>query len=509
MAALAEHQGGIVDGAGLARQQVLTADVCVIGTGAGGAPVAALLAEAGHDVVVIEEGPAVEAGELSGDLRSMMARLYRDGGQTMSVGNTPILIPVGRVVGGTTLVNSGTCLRTPDDVLEQWSGEFGIDTIGAGGLDAHYEQVERAISVSRVEPQLAGANARRIKAAAGSLGWSADYLTRNADGCVGSGVCAFGCPAGAKQHTAITYMQRAHAAGAITFSSTRAARVSTTGGRATGVLARTSGGGQLEVRAPTVVVAAGTFHTPGLLAASGVRNRWLGQNLSIHPATAAFGLVADDIDIGTGVPQSLAVDEFAGEGLMLEGISGPPSYLALTVPFSGDRNRELMARYRNVVQFGLMIRDSSRGRVATGRLARRTGTPLIRYDLSRRDTELLWRGVERLCQLLFAAGAERVMTPVSGVAELQGGDLSPLRSLARRPDKLKLMGFHPLGTARMAASPQDGVVDADGRVHGTRGLYVADGSAVPSSLGVNPQLTIMALATRLAHHLQEEHLCRF
>ena len=504
MTAVTAREAGIIDGLAIHGERTETADVCIIGSGAGGAPVAATLAAAGWRVVVLEDGRAFGTEELNGDPRDMLARLYRDGGQTVTTGNAPVVIPVGRAVGGTTLVNSGTCLRAPAEIFQAWVRERGLDGLAPGVLDPFYEDAERTISVGRVTPELAGENARRIEAAASSLGWSSYYLTRNASGCVGSGVCAFGCPRGAKQHTAITYLAEAHAAGATTYSSTRAARVLIERGVVRGVAATTGGGGTVRVSAPRVVVAAGTFHTPSLLAASGVRNPWLGRNLSVHPSTAAWGVLDDEVDMGRGVPQSLAIDEFADEGLMMEGISGPPAYLALTVPFSGAAHREVMLRYRNVAQFGLMITDRSRGSVATGRLARRAGSPIIRYDVCPEDTALLYRGLEKLAELLFAAGARRVMTSVAGVRELTGGDLSPLQRVPRRPQALKLMGFHPLGTARMAADPSDGVCDGDGQVHGVRGLHVADGAAVPSALGVNPQLTIMALATRLAHHLQKE-----
>jgi hypothetical protein len=195
------------------------------------------------------------------------------------------------------------------------------------------------------------------------------------------------------------------------------------------------------------------------------------------------------------------VDEFAGEGLMLEGVAGPPDYLAMAVPFSGARHRELMLRYRHVAQFGLMVSDTSRGRVLTSRLARLAGRPVVRYDLNRHDTETVHRGVIRLARLLFAAGARTVFTPIGRVPELHEGDTAPLERLRPVARELKLMAFHPLGTARAAARPQEGVVDGDLQVHGVRGLYVSDGSAVPTALGVNPQLTIMALATRLGAHL--------
>src|SRR5262249_49163511 len=157
-----------------------------------------------------------------------------------------------------------------------------------------------------------------------------------------SGVCAFGCPTGAKQHAGEAYMNDAHAAGATTYACARARRIVIEGGRAIGVEARTRGGGRLVVTAPEIVLAAGTLHTPLLLAASRVVNPHLGRHLTIHPATAAWAIMDEVVDMAAGVPQSYGIDEFADEGLMLEGIAGPPDYLAMAVPFSGDAHRELM-----------------------------------------------------------------------------------------------------------------------------------------------------------------------
>jgi choline dehydrogenase-like flavoprotein len=229
------------------------------------------------------------------------------------------------------------------------------------------------------------------------------------------------------------------------------------------------------VHADRVIVAAGTIHTPGLLVASGIRNPNLGHHLAIHPCTAAWALMDEDVDMAHGVPQSYCVDEFADEGFVLEGIAGPPDYLAMAVPFTGDRHREVMLRYRSVAQFGLMLEDTSRGRI----VFRRAKRPLIRYDVNARDRATLRTGVGRLVELFDAAGAREVFPPSAR----------------------KLMAFHPLGTARAAADPARGVIDADGRVHGTENLYVADGSAVPTALGANPQMTIMAMARRLATNL--------
>lgn len=493
--------GGIIDGARLTGERRVRADVVVVGSGAGGAPVAKALAEAGKRVVVVEEGAYFATRELTARPRDMTALLYRDGGQVATVGTPAIMLPTGRAVGGTTLVNSGTCFRIPERIATRWRDELGVEV---EGLDALYAQVEREIGVRRVTPDLAGANARIAKRGADALGWSGHYLDRNAVGCQGSGVCAFGCPTGAKQHAGEVYMNAAHAAGATTYTNARVVRIDMDNKTARGVTARTRGGGTLVVTAGETVIAAGTLHTPLLLAASGLGNEHLGRHLSIHPATAAWAIMDEVVDMAHGVPQSYGVDEFASEGIMLEGIAGPPDYLAMAVPYSGARHRELMLGYRNIAQFGLMIEDTSRGHIPVGRIARAASPrrPIIRYDLNAHDVKTIKNGVTRLAELLFAAGATRVILPLARMPELAGAEELPrLRAHDARAGELKLMAFHPLGTARMAAAPREGVTAPDHRVHGTTNLHISDGSAVPTALGVNPQLTIMAFATRLASRL--------
>ncbi len=488
----------VEQGATVSGERVVRADVCVIGTGAGGAPVAKELAEGGMDVVMLEEGPRWSADDLTARPRDMTTLLYRDAGQVMTAGNVPILLPLGRGVGGTTFVNSGTCFRTPAPVLEQWARDYGLESLTPTSLDPFFRRVERELSVAQVPAELAGNNALVVKRGADALGWSNEFIFRNARGCVGSGVCAFGCPTSAKQHVGITYVPRAWEAGATTWTGCRASRILTSRGRATGVEASTAGGGKLTVFADTVIVACGAIHTPLLLARNGFggASGQLGQNLAIHPATAVRALFDEEIDMARGVPQSLYIDEFASEGIMFEGAAGPPDYLALSFPFSRERLRDLMLRFRQLSQFGVMVSDRSRGSVRE--LA---GRPVIRYDVGPEDVAAFKRGIELLTELYWAAGAKAVYQPVAGVPELRDGSLGPLPDGELRPRDLTLMAFHPLGTARADARPTHGVVGEDLRVHGVEGLYVSDASAVPSSLGVNPQITIMALATRLAFAL--------
>jgi choline dehydrogenase-like flavoprotein len=463
------------------------ADVCVVGAGAGGAVVAAELAEGGADVIVLEQGPRHDPDSFSARPPEMLARLYRDGGQTTTIGNPPIVLPLGRGIGGTTLVNSGTCFRTPPHVLSRWAREFGLE-LDEETLRPCFERVEAALSVAEVTPELAGANAAVARRGAERLGWSHGYLRRNARGCVGSGVCAFGCPTSAKQHTGITYMPRAAAAGARIVTGADVRSIDVRGGRAEGVTARAADGGTIEVRSPRVVLAAGAIHTPLLLERSEIADAsgQRGRNLSLHPATAAFALMEETVDMARGVPQSFYVDEFAEQGIVLEGVAGPPAYAAMSLPLTGERHARAMAEYPRLAQFGLMVSDSSRGRIVSV-----AGRPLIRYRLCREDLARFRVGLARLGELFEAAGAREVYLPLPPA-------VTPAAAKGR---DLRLMAFHPLGTARADARSTHGVCDGCLAVHGVRGLYIADGSVVPSSLGVNPQLTIMALATRLAQGL--------
>jgi choline dehydrogenase-like flavoprotein len=294
---------------------------------------------------------------------------------------------------------------------------------------------------------------------------------------------------------------RAWDAGATTFTGACAERIEVERGRARGVEASTAGGGRLHVECDTVIVACGAIHTPLFLRRQhlGLGSGELCRNLAIHPATAVRALFDEEIDMAKGVPQSYFVDEFADEGIMLEGAAGPPDYAAMSLPFSGARHRDLMLRYRQMSQFGLMVSDVSRGFVRE-----RAGRVEIRYDVNKEDVATFKRGVELLCEMYLAAGAQVLYPPVEGVGELRGDDLTRLRDRDVRAHDLTLMAFHPLGTARADARPDHGVVDGDLKLHGAEGVYVADGSVVPSSIGVNPQITIMALATRLAYHLLEK-----
>jgi choline dehydrogenase-like flavoprotein len=477
------------------------ASVAVIGTGAGGAVVATELAEMGLDVVVLEEGDAHASSEFTGRPLDTVGRLYRNGGSTGTIGNTFIPIPLGRTVGGTTTINSGTCWRAPEELLERWEREFGIPNLGRGGLDPEYERVEKAIGVAPVPESLLGPGAVRFRRGAESLGLRGEVISRNATGCRGTGVCVFGCPRGAKQSTDLSYIPRALSAGAHLHVRARVERVLVEEGQATGVMATrldTNGRavGKLRVRARRIVVCAGALLTPVLLARSGLSRRGspIGRNLRIHPAVRVVARFDEPVRAWEGVPQSYHVQELEPEGIFLQGMFVPPEVQAPAVPGIGRVHKERMAAYDRMASFGALISDTSSGRVFVA--GRRS---LAWYWLNRSDVRRLLRAVSTVARVFFAAGAREVYSGLRSRPVVRSmREAEELERAPARAGDLDLMAFHPMGTARMGPDPLASAVDITGRLWGASGVYVADASLFPGSTRLNPQLTIMAFATRIA-----------
>ncbi len=475
-------------------------DVVVIGTGAGGAVVGRELAEAGLAVVFVEEGRYFDRTDFTGRSLAMQQKLYRRGGSTFSVGNVPIPIPLGQTVGGTTTVNSGTCYRTPNRVLEHWRDELGLDELGPDRLDTYFDRVEGVLQVEHAKKSLLGGNGRVIARGCDALGFTRHGpLRRNAPACDGQGVCCFGCPTDAKRSTNVSYIPLALRAGAELFPGCKVTRILVERGRARGVVARTEDGHTLTIRARAVVASCGAIMTPLLLGNDGLggRSGQLGKNLSIHPAAGALAEFDEQIMPWSGIPQGYAIEELHEEGILYEGASVPLEMTMSVTQMIGPELIRLAESFDHVASFGFMVEDSGRGSVREV-----MGQPVIQYWITDQDVAHIKRGLDVLAQVFFAAGAKVVHTPIAGFDRLTSpDDLVELRRATIKPWDLDLSAYHPLGTARMGRDPATSVIGPDHQCHDTPGLYVVDGAAVPSSLGVNPQVTIMALATRAAEKI--------
>ncbi|HEX7836011.1 MAG TPA: GMC family oxidoreductase [Kofleriaceae bacterium] len=476
-------------------------DVVVIGTGAGGAVVGRELAEAGLAVVFVEQGRYFDRSEFTGRAFEMQQKLYRRGGGTFSIGNAAIPIPLGQTVGGTTTVNSGTCYRTPDRVLASWRDELGLSELAPERMAAYFDRVEAVLEVERARAELMGGNGRVIARGCDSLGFKHHGpLRRNAPACDGQGVCCFGCPTDAKRSTNVSYIPLALRAGAELFPGVEVTRIIVESGRARGVVGRTSDGHVLTVHARSVVVACGTIMTPLLLGAQqlGTASGQLGKNLTIHPASGAIAEFDEQILPWHGIPQGYAIEDLHDEGILFEGAAVPLEMTMTMTSLIGPELIRLAERFDHVASFGFMVEDTSHGSVhEIG------GQPVIQYWLSERDVAHIKRAIDVLAQIFFAAGARVVHAPIAGFDVLRPDDLPALRRARLRPWDLDVSAYHPLGTARMGRDPASSVIDANHQLHDVPGLYVVDGSAVPSAPGVNPQVTIMAMATRAAEKIAQ------
>ncbi|HSZ44749.1 MAG TPA: GMC family oxidoreductase [Streptosporangiaceae bacterium] len=499
--------------AGLVAQDDVTSDlrvdcgVLIIGSGAGGATMAAELAEEGVDVVVIEEGGYHPTGSFTAAAGRAARTLYRDGGAEIAWGRPPVLFSQGRCVGGSTVVNGGMSWRTPAHVLQRWGREEGVTGVTERDMEPYFALVEKRISVALQDPETIGADMRLLKAGADAKGWKIIPNLRNQLHCAGSNNCTNGCPTGAKQSMLVTAIPRALRGGARLYAGCRAERITTSGGAVTGVecrILRPGGqpGPRLTVRSRVVVVAGGAVQTPALIARSGIRSAsgLLGRNLSLHPNAKVIAFFDEEVRGWQGVHQAYQVRQFAKAGIMLTAVNLAPSLIAMTLPWYGGELGNVMNDYNHMVTAGCLIEDTG-----TGRVRHLPGLGAhVTYQINDKDAARVLRGVGLIAELMLAAGAMRVLLPLAGAPEVR--DPAGLRDLLAAPAdarSLELFTVHLMGTARMSEDPRRGVTDSYGAFHGVRGLFVADASLFPGPVGVNPMETILAIATRNARRLIE------
>ena len=502
------RKGGPVEPAPWLRQVVrgedvrdgdsIECDVVVAGTGAGGAVVGKELAERGFAVVFLEEGDLYRRDAFTGSAYDAHRRFYRP---VFSIGNAAMPVLMGRLVGGSTAINTATCFRTPPWVLDGWCEELGTDEFRPALMDRHFARVEREIEVAVSDPRVVGAIADVIARGCDALGWRHAPIPRNAPGCDGQGVCDFGCPTDARRSMNLSYIPAALRHGAVLYTHTRASNVLRDGSQVIGLRARTPQGATLTVRARATILAGGTVPTAHLMARQqlpGVSPH-VGRNLTLHPSTAAMALMPEKIDGYNRVPQGYASDQFHRDGILLVGAGPSIDVGAAMTTVSGRELTAVMERFDHVAGFGVVVQDATRnGRVRRGI----AGQPLVTYSLTRADVARLQLGIARIAEMFFAAGAERVYPLAPRVPVLRNrADVDRFKAMRLGPRDFFCVSWHPVGTCRIGRTAQDGVVGFDHQVHGVSGLYIVDGSTIPGPPAVNSQLTIMAFADRAAERI--------
>ncbi len=498
--------------------QTLEADVCVIGSGAGGAVIAAELQQAGRSTVVLEMGAYRNEQDFKQLELPGMFELYLGGGMVSSEDGS-IAVFAGSTLGGGTIVNYMNCLRTPDHIRREWQ-EHGIDGIADLAYDEHIDAVLERVSANSDATTQNRQHKKLIKAL-DQLGMEHQPIVRNVDtSCEDPRVCGYcfaGCQKGCKQSTMKTFLQDASDAGAQVVVQAHADRILTSEGRATGVQATVmhddGSTTALTVNADTVVVACGSVESPALLLRSQIGGPAVGKHLRLHPAGIVNGVYEEPIEAWIGQIQSEVSDNFAGcegdYGFLIESVGAQPAVHAGGLPFrDGEQHKRDMARlFPHHAPFLSVARDHGEGEVALDGY----GRPVIRWSLSDElDRRLFVRANVELAKLHEAVGADEIRTLHANEVSWRRDSGEPFEDFLARiehadygPADITIFTAHQMGSCRMGNDPSDSVADGRGELHDTTGVWIGDASAFPTAPGVNPMISIMALARRTAGNILE------
>jgi len=502
----------IVKGEQITRDLNLKAEVCVIGSGAGGAVVAKELAEAGRDVIVLEQGGHYTKDDFTQREDEMMPLLYEDMGQRATTDGS-IVILQGRNVGGSTVHNLCYSFRAPAPILEMWRRVDGVRDMSYEDLMPSFERVEKMLKVKPIQPHEVNTLNNKIREGCEKLGYHGLVAKHNRENCTTSGFCLLGCPFDAKQSMLITYVPAASAAGARIYANCPAQQIHVEGGRARSVEATVVDDlnrprHQFRVEAQLVVLSAGAINSPQILLKSGIANRsgQVGRNLHLHPSVLLSGVYDEEIYGYRGIPQSYYVDEFINlekdptSGYLIMPVFGFPVVTASQLPGFGRTHWEIMRNFHRMVGILVLMHDESVGSVRVGR----SGKPEIAYEVNAKERGLFLEGMKHCAEILFASGAKRVLVPYELPLVLKpGSDLRAIDQRGLHPNDILLASTHPQSTCRMGEDPGRSVVNSWCQSHEVKNLFIADMSVFPSSLGAPPQISTAAIADRAAHYIKD------
>jgi choline dehydrogenase-like flavoprotein len=460
-------------------------EVLVVGSGAGGATTAAVLAEAGFDVLIVEEGEWVEQGSVVAFSLDQMERQYRAGGVTVALGLPSIAYTEGCCAGGGTEINSGLYRRPPEDVLQQWATDFGIAELDFEEVSAIANEVEQAISVTTV-PGRASAPSDVLRRGAEGLGWQNSEIPRwmkYSDDDPNTGQ---------RQSMTRTYLPRAVKGGARLVTGCRIDALEMAGDRARRATTTLTDGRGGDIAFRHVFVCGGAIQSPALLQRSHIAGH-IGRSLAVHPTVKLAARFADELNVPDDVPVH-QVKEFAPD-LSFGGSASQPGLVALALSDQWRTFSRAITDWRRISVYYAAITSEGRGRV---RAVRGLRDPIVTYRLTRRDRALLGSGLARLALLMLEAGADEVYPSFRGAPLVRRrSDLATMQSTFSAT-KASVMTVHLCSTVPMGEDIAKCGANSFGRVHGTANVWVNDASLLPTAPGVNPQGTVMALAIRNA-----------
>ena len=497
--------------------ETVEADVCIVGSGAGGGVIAGELAAAGKSVVVLEAGDYLDDADFDGLELNAYQRSYLGGGPFPTV-DGQVSIVAGTGVGGGTVVNWTNCLRTYDHVRAEWASEHGLSDLAESDFDRHLDSVFERLGVNDECSDLNGPH-QRMREGCERLGYDFRLITRNAERDLytpeSAAFMGFGDASGSKRSTAKTYLVDAQASGAEIFVGAAATRVLVADGRAAGVEAQWSdpaapangaGAQRLTVHAPVVVVAAGAIQSPALLLRSAIGGPAVGDYLRLHPTVAVTAYYDEPQEWMWGPPQAALSHQFAdtgeGYGFLIECAQATTGLFAGALPWrSGADHKRRMRAWQYAAPFVGVTREHGHGRVEIDA----AGMPVVHYPITdEADQATLRLAIEQLSRVHEAAGAREIVGSHLKAPDWSRGDdleafVGTLNELPIVPREFVAFSAHQMGSCRMGRDPQTSVANPWGELHDTPGVWIGDGSAFPSASGTNPMATIMALARRTAH----------
>lgn len=494
----------------LSDDSVMATDVVIVGSGAGGGVIAAELTAAGLDVIVLEKGGYAADADYHGREMDSTAQLFENKG-LLSSDDLSVVVLAGSTLGGGTTINWCASFRTPDHVLAEWEQTYGVTGFTGADYQAALDAVSKRMNVNTDE-SMANVQNAALERGGQALGYQTGVIPRNVKGCDDCGFCNFGCAVGAKQSGLKTFLLDAYGRGARIAINAEAERVLVERGEARGVLVtayRLDGHPvRVTIKARAVVVAAGAIHTPAVLMRSGLTNANIGRNLHLHPTSVAYGLYEEPVYGWSGPMMSRYVPEFSrlddGYGVSLQTAPIHPGIAAVVLPWAnGVQHKQMMQQLAHLGNIIAITRDREGGQIRLDR----AGRPVIHYQLAPYDRAHLVRGVREALKIHHAAGAVEVGGPHSTPLVWRTGQdferfLTQVEATKVRRNAYALLSAHQMSSCRMGSSPLRGAINPTGETFEVRNLFVADGSALPTALGVNPMLTIMGVAHVIAQHVK-------
>lgn len=503
--------GRIIDLSKEPVPEVIATEVCIIGSGCGGATAARLLSEAGREVVVLEEGRDLVGAERTQRDAAMYDQLYMDRGGR-ATHDLSVSVLQGRVLGGGGVINACDVVPSPEGVLRHWEAKYGLEDFAPQRFQAFQQDALDDLSASRIPEEMVNVANDKLRQGASALGLRGEVMRHNRVGCQGLGTCLIGCPLHAKRNPRMVALPKALSAGARIYTRSRAVKINKAGEELKEVHVRTLDAlgyherKELKVRAKIVIVAANAIASAQLLLRSGIGNEHVGRNLTLQPQLPVIGIFDERIAAFDGVPQSYAVTEFEQEdnaefglwGFRIEGIMGTPGIVSTLLPFSGPEAMRAMTRYDHMAASLLLVPDAPSGRVEVSR----NGRLIIHYEQRYDHQERLRQAVQSTARIYLEAGATEVLVPtVPPLAIRSAAQARRASGLTFEPATAPLISAHQQGTVRFASNQREGGADLDGRVYGTKDVYVFDSSGFPTSASSHTMTPIIAASRMLTSKL--------